>query len=457
MKAIVCAALAGLLATSAWAAPGDPLGPVSEMFPDSFSRPEPVDQIDVAGNASGEFVVVSQHSRFGGGPVYGRVYHADGSPRTEPVLLVPDPDGNLGELGSDSVAMAPDGTFWLVYTKPVTGLFGRSNSTDILLQRFSTDAEPLGAPTRVRRLATTSSGLVISRLTAPPVVSVDSDGQALVAWSWMSGVSLGVGLPIPPSGYPILGAPPMVSNVKLQIVGTDGRLRGLAKGVASAAALEIELFPIDTTLPLGTGLVYGPRLSHGPDGKTVLAWSRASGAGTVTLDDEFTQIEARSYSASGRADGAVVTLLEGIPGQRQVQSLSAFDSGFVVGWETDDAAHSQRFNASGAPMSTARMVPDAVTGLGLAAGPTGGHAWVYGVRPGPMMFIQEVQTDLVDATGIPVVEGTVVNTPPAPQLRTATGGRVAAIGEDFVVAWHEAFLGDPEPPGQVQLRRLDGF
>jgi hypothetical protein len=456
---ILAGLLTGLCSAPLAAAPGDALTPTLDFFPPGFDRPDRPTEIDVAGNAEGRFVVIVRYGRFGdGGPIYGRTYHADGTPISPPRLLLADPDDSFEDFSADTVAMAPDGSFWLLYTRPSEANLILA-AVDLVAQRYSPEALPMGEPVRVTTVSATNLGVGGAGLTAAPVISVNADGRVFVAWSGAAAASVGVGLPIPPFGVAVLGAPLSATYVRFQMLAPDGERIGLPRQVVGDASLDITLFMFGETLPLGAA-VLAPRLWPSADGRMLIGWSTTVGGTGFDLDKIKTDFSFAALDAEGRAVGEVVTPVTGLPSREEIMGMAAGGDQIAFAWSLSEGDQHQRFTLDGAA-ANARETVDIAGSRGRVAALAGGtSAWVYGRSPGPRQLGKTVDAQFYAPTGGLVAGPLIVNAPAPADLRNAYSADVAPTGDDFVVVWGERLnppsLLQPEPPQEVRLRVLSG-
>jgi hypothetical protein len=134
----------------------------------------------VAVDSDGDFVVVwdsyyQDGSYFG---VYAKRYDKDGNPVTGEFRVS---DGTLGIQDQPDVAMAPDGSFVVVWRD---GAY--TNTTDILSKRYNASGTALGSDFQVNTYSTGPQ--------YQPTVGIDSDGEFIVAWTsdYKDGNSTGI-------------------------------------------------------------------------------------------------------------------------------------------------------------------------------------------------------------------------------------------------------------------------
>jgi hypothetical protein len=144
----------------------------SQRFPDFTVNPTTSgDQfwLDIAASASGGFVVVYEDDRDGNDfyNIYMRGFNSDGSQRFSDRRVNPD---SSGQQRDPAIAMAPDGSFVVVYEDDRDG----NGINDIFMRGFNEDGTERFSE---RKVNSDSSGRQHS-----PVVAVDQNGDFVVAW-----------------------------------------------------------------------------------------------------------------------------------------------------------------------------------------------------------------------------------------------------------------------------------
>ncbi|MCH9826808.1 MAG: hypothetical protein K0U79_03565 [Gammaproteobacteria bacterium] len=435
LRRVAAFALLSLCIPTASAAPGDPLGPSFNVDPDDVSgRTIYSDGYSVAGNAAGEYVVIWGLGTLDD-PVYGRVFSADGSPRSEPLSLIESQDS----LGRRSVAMADDGSFWVTYvyrnrTRLVHALRSIVIVRNIELQHFAADGTALGQPIRVNVLPNGAD------LTSEPSISIDGKGRVVVVWSTEERLAVGDPIVTP------LGVAADISTVHLRRVSANGLLLGPVRTVASGvdySAYQYYLDFLPSYVENGKGLVSNATISCVRDGEgdCVVAWQREIWRNIVPYDDRRISLEARRFSVAGFADDSVslLTITDTVRGYPKILDLAKLDEGFALTWlerrpgANLPSAYSvlmQQFTDTGAPRTTAAELGNVATTV--AALPGGAQVWVHSGSSENSLSL-----NLIDANGTKV-SSTEFYTPSGATPRAVA---VAPIGDDFVVVWGHSGTG----------------
>jgi hypothetical protein len=144
----------------------------SQRFPDFTVNPTTSgDQfrLDIAASASGGFVVVYEDDRDGNDfyDIFMRGFNSDGSQRFSDRKVNPD---SSGQQRDPAIAMAPDGSFVVVYEDDRDG----NGINDIFMRGFNEDGTERFSE---RKVNSDSSGRQHN-----PVVGLDQNGDFVVAW-----------------------------------------------------------------------------------------------------------------------------------------------------------------------------------------------------------------------------------------------------------------------------------
>ena len=144
----------------------------SQRFPDFTVNPVTSgdqDRLDIAASASGGFVVVYEDDRDGNEfyEIYMRGFNSDGSQRFSDRKVNSD---SSGQQRDPAIAMAPDGSFVVVYEDDRDG----NGVNDIFMRGYNPDGSERFSD---RKVNSDSSGRQHN-----PVVAVDQNGDFVVAW-----------------------------------------------------------------------------------------------------------------------------------------------------------------------------------------------------------------------------------------------------------------------------------
>jgi hypothetical protein len=144
----------------------------SNRFPDTPVNPATSgdqDRPDIGASASGDFVIVYADDRDGNGyyDIYMRGFNSDGSQRFADQKVNPD---SSGQQRDPAIAMAPDGSFVVVYEDDRDG----NGVDEIYMRGFNSDG--------TQRFSDRKANSVSSGQQHNPVVAVDQNGDFVVAW-----------------------------------------------------------------------------------------------------------------------------------------------------------------------------------------------------------------------------------------------------------------------------------
>ena len=393
------AALIGALATSGAALAATPLGSqfqVNTYTTSSQFRPA------VAMSGSGLFVVVwDSGGSFGGdtdsGFIAGRRYNASGSPFGAQFLVNTYTTGNQM---FPSVGMESNGDFvvvWSSFGSPGSDTDNRS----VQGQRFAASGTKVGAQFQVNTYITSIQNI--------PSVSMDSDGDFVVAWH--SQGSLGSDT----SDYSIQGR----------------------RYDTSGSAKDVAEFQINTYT---TGRQHRPSIALDFDGDFVVVWPSNGSSGTDTSDFS---IQGQQYDgASGAVVGAQFQVNTYTTDDQRYPSVASKPGGdFVVVWDSEGSAGNDN---SGTSIQGQRY--DAFNNVAIGFefqvnNSTGGFqlfpsVGVEGAGDFVVAWETSVNTEIFgrhyDASGDPVDSNFRVD-----NLPELTGSPAVAFGgtKEFVVAW----------------------
>ncbi|NGY04881.1 hypothetical protein [Solimonas terrae] len=270
-RTAIAAALAVGFGGSAFAAPGDPLGPSQTLVPPGTGDYNLYPAI--ARDAAGDGVVVWK----GSGILAQRV-GADGTPKGNAFVVDPTP-----YAGPPDVAMDDDGDFVVTWAQ-----LHVADTTGVYAQRYHADGSPNGAQLKVAAPpdATVGDSYILS-----PSVAMDDAGDFVVAWaqgrelkhgSWYS-CSYGIGICTQVGAY----------AVQMRRYTGGGTQAQVAQTVDSTGGVDVEVLAVPLVIGSDEGRV---GVAMAPDGRFVVAWDHES-EGVSLLSGVY----ARAYDADGKA------------------------------------------------------------------------------------------------------------------------------------------------------------
>lgn len=246
----------------------------------------------VAMSPDGRFAVVWQGLDAQLDGIRARFYDANGEPSTGEILV------NTLETGSQiepDVAWLVSGRFLVVWQS--RGSLGDDASLDSVQARFFTGAGAADGGQFQVNTALTSGNQGFPSVAAAP------GGGATVAWQSDEGAL------------------------------ADPRLSVRARRLTAAGAL----LGSELILTTGNATIERPAVAVGPDGASLVAWSRLGGG--LGVDLSYFSVEAQLIDTGGALDGGTLLLNEYTGGDQRLVTLAALSGGgFQATWQTDDAA-----------------------------------------------------------------------------------------------------------------------
>ncbi|QDV13024.1 putative outer membrane protein PmpB precursor [Rosistilla oblonga] len=300
-----------------------------------------VNSIALADN--GNYVVVwsSDNQDGSGWGVYGRLYAADGTPRTDEFLLNTETSDDQVDV---SVASDAAGNFVATWTSSEQD----GSGDGIYAQRFDTAGNKIGTEI----LVNTST----LRSQRAPIVSVDrATGDFVIVWNDVGVLSQDVVA----QKFDASGAkqgPTEIVVARMTLIGTPKANVAMLDGGGYAVAWE-ELGNIRVQKYGASGTTYGalltpensfpisagmPDLAVHSDGSMVVVWSESD-----------TTIKMLRYDSAGNTIGGTRTVNSTAGGTQQAPVVDIADDGsFIVAWEGQGSGDSsgvfaQKYNADG--------------------------------------------------------------------------------------------------------------
>lgn len=436
--ALALAAIAPPLA----AAPGDPLSP--EYRIDQGGTFDPL-ETDVAVRGDGAVLGIWTD----GGRVRGRYTDAGGTPLSGVLTLVSAPGFNVTNLSPQSLAMAPDGHFVIVYER---GLYG--GRLAVFAQRFDPAGAPLGEAIQVsarllaqdnRSQAIAISSLVRQRDVAP-AVGMDAQGNFVVAWTSREERSS--------NPFAALGIDLLATQVMVQRYRADGTAVGQRQTVQSAldaTGITRRDDIHDLILGYAPSELENARIGVQADGSFAVSWQRRSTVPKLLLTRPAYEygLEFRAFRANGYGYFKRV-LVSGSQDPVMAGDVAPAGSDYLVAWSQDGSASLQRLAANGDPAGTLFTVPaqsldsPQVISSSVAAN-ANGAVWTYAVDSSDT---GDLMTQLLDGSG------SILGAPFSPhapsQGHEFAPHVVAGPDGSFTIGW------SLEPGRELRARRMAG-
>ncbi len=322
-RSAMAAVIAGLCATPVWATPGTPLGAPVHVNALGTRGEQP----SVARGANGTFLVIWNDFTDACFGVCAQLFNANGTPKG-PAFLAGANESSIDDL---SVSSDHAGNFvvaWVTSPFRPSGLL-TSDLTYVRAQRISADGSLLGAPIQVTK-ETFPDLLGVVRVqkvhNVRASVAVDADGDFVVAWRTAADSTERFG-----TYYHQFA----LSSAQAAIHARRYNAAGVAQGSAITVEAKAQLVELNS----GDYTITEPALAIDDDGDFVVSWWSAS---------PTTQIQARRYDASGKAQGSRLAVASGSVGFPAV-GMDAVGN-FVVSWNqsgSGDNIVAQRFNTAG--------------------------------------------------------------------------------------------------------------
>ncbi|PYQ54908.1 MAG: hypothetical protein DMF53_28820, partial [Acidobacteria bacterium] len=396
---------------------------------------------------------------------------APGAPLEAPLRQGTEFQANVTTAGDQSlpaVAMAPDGSFMVVWTQNANPFGSRF---DLFGRIYAADGSPRTGEIRLNQATFTSN---------PPRarVAANAAGRFMTVWSDGSPNPLrAYARLVGPGGHPLGGVIllaaanatgiPLISPPDVVADPAGGFLAAwTAYGVPGSSALVTQRFDAQGGRlgdPVGINAQFSsepPRLAAFPGGGFLVAWATVG-----SLTDSFvSDLWAQRLDASGQPVGASILLnpeSRQLGGKALIAPVAYADGGFSVIWvftqllfSPGDGLHARRFAADGKPVTgIVSIQPDfsfATTAPAAVALPSG-DTWILwnhlGTHEEP---IGGIYSGVFDSTWALQGEVTRVSTfsgSPNVQLDPA----VAAAGVHAVALWASGiytFPIDPQPISQ---------
>lgn len=341
---------------------------------------------NVAMDADGDAVVVWVD--YDAGAVVFQRFDAAANPVGGNVTIA----ASTNAAGQPDVAMTADGHFAVVWRGWIQGV----SRNGLVFQRFAPDGTPLGAPVPVAQ----PINAVIQ-----PVVAMDADGDAVVAWS----------------GQYATGS-----------AGTDVFLQRIDRNGAIAGGIErINTFT--------SGTQHEPAVAMDGTGRFVVAWE-STGQGP-----SFRGIFGQRFRASGARDGGEFPVSSRTTGNQFRPGVAMDDDGnFVVAWDSFDqegplqnnggyGIFMQRFEGyGGGAVNGSITLHRTLADLEAAGGPTSPRLDFDAINPGDDISGRSFAGIAFDRPGnaLNVVRATDTFTPgePGRSLTATSGDRLLSPG-----------------------------
>jgi hypothetical protein len=283
----------GSFSTGIWARRLDPAG--TGLGPEIAVATSTSQEVDVAADADGDFVVVWRDGNFMGGDVFAQRFDATGAAVGGSIAV------QGGELHHPRVGMADDGGFVVAWTD-TEGLDGSYDG--VFARLYDASGTSVGGAFLVNETTTLRQG------DRGPGVSMAPDGTFVITW-W--------------------------DDVNTPACRTCVRMRRFD---AAGAPLGGE-FKVNED---DVGTYYRPSVAHDTDGGFLVQWSHYSTGPMV-----------RRFDAAGAPRGAQAQVSHVDGDYQDFGEVAAGDDGFVVVWDhwpegNDVVVYARRFPPEGAPI-----------------------------------------------------------------------------------------------------------
>lgn len=337
---------------------------------------------DLAMNPRGDFVVALVRARPDGNPlgVFGRIYAANGSPKTGEFRL----NANRSDLASFvRVAMMDDGSFVAVFP---------TQDGPILARRFTAKGQPLGGNIQVAQAHSFNS----------PEVSSRGDGSFVVAWTAGFGNTF---------------------EIATRAFGADGQ-------------------PLGPAVQAPTAQVIPPRLAVGPDGSFLMIWAPIEAPGP-TSPDGFIEGRLFNADGTPKGESFSIgeELSQNDFSFPRYDVVVDSDGNFLVTWSrrgigsVQSSTFIRRYAPDGSPLGGPVLARYRPTGQEIAAGPDGSFVSVWHTEVGSSLRVVARQ---LTEDGAPLGPPVVLSQRP---FELAPSPVLAGNGAgSFVAAW---FVGRP--------------
>ncbi len=421
-KTVFAAAASACFAAETAYADVTALGPVFDINSD-YKTDSHDAGTRIAKNAAGDFVII-YHAGYS---IYAREYTASGTAKGPEITVT----SNAG--AGATVAIDDDGDYVVTWsaTTPTTDSL---NLQHILAQRYKANGSLSGDQVDVTSVSIpgTSNYDIVS---AGPLISMDADGDYVIAWTEDHMTYLPI-----PAYIHLGGAKSTVTYARIYDV----------KGAPKSAAIVVDktakqLFSNFTPFPRASSqFIFG--LAVAPSGNFVTITSVQSKIG-------HQQFVAKRFDAQGKGVGLPATVSSfstsgGIPtiGGVHMDSSGDFDVDWID-YSVDESGYSvsvykaRQYSANGSPKGESIVLtssPDYITGASLAVEPSGSFvaAWQVSQVISTSFSIQPFLAN-GSANGAPLVMTAPTDNSDFATAIDGNGG--------FVAAWHQQIVASNEP------------